>query len=102
MGPVGGEGGVSRLVRRLHAPTDLTCHVHHTLVYKSDLPCAQQYTDAVSIDEPINLMLVCAHPCHEVLQSDRQAGLEFKQARFGEETAAAYIRRMRPRTAPKC
>lgn len=72
-------------------------HVHHCLVYKSDLPKSKQHTEAGSIDEPINLMLVC-HECHSLLQSDRAAGRDFKVAQYGEEAVDAYVLRMLPKT----
>ena len=82
-------------------PNDLSVHIHHTLVYKSDLPRSKQQTPNGSINELINLMLVCAYPCHDILQSDRQAGLEFKQAQYGEKAVREYIRKMRPKTGAR-
>lgn len=76
-------------------PSDLQCHLHHGLVYNSDLPRSKQK----GIDEPSNRLLVHASPCHEALQSDRQWAWEFKAAQYGEEAVQAYIRHMRPKTA---
>jgi predicted HNH restriction endonuclease len=76
---------------------NVSIHVHHTLVYRSDLPRSKQHTENGSIDEPINLMLVCQN-CHQELQSDRERGREFKIAEYGQEAVNEYLHRLLPKT----
>ncbi len=66
---------------------DMDCNIHHTIVYKSDLPKNKQQ----GIDDSINLMLVHAEPCHTILQSDREAGYEYKLEQWGREAIVEWL-----------
>lgn len=76
---------------------NVNVHVHHTLVYRSDLPKSKQHGPNGSIDELINLTLLC-RSCHELLQSDRDWGREFKIAEYGQEAVNEFLRRLLPKT----
>ncbi len=89
------QDGICSYCGKWMQPCDIECHVHHALVFKSDVGRKQQN----GIDDEINLMLVHANGCHDALQSDREWAREFQEALWGEGAVAEYIQKMRPRTA---
>lgn len=74
-------------------PTDIQCHEHHCLVFRSDLPKSKQ----AGLDDEINVMLVHAE-CHQILQSNRDIGRKIKEFQHGKGAVNSYFRRMLPRT----
>lgn len=93
-----GKDGKCDLCGEKMQPTDWGCHIHHTLVYKNQVPRSKQHTSLASIDEPINIMLVCPIPCHQFLQSHREVGERIKENQYGKAAVQDYIQRLLPKT----
>lgn len=80
-------------------PNDVSCQIHHVLVPRRYLGAAQQHKPEGSVDQPINVMLICAHPCHDILGADYDAGKQHRVDRYTEEEVEAYLQIMLPNTA---